>query len=199
MAQATLAGGLARFYGIVADQPEALRATFGRALAENEVLVVSGGVSMGDFDHIPAALAAAGAEAVFHQLLMRPGKPTWFGWRPGDDAADLGCAAFGLPGNPVSTFVNFEVLVRPLIQAMAGEPYRPTAPSARMAVDFRRKNTSVVEFIPMRFNNGLVHPLAYHGSSMLNILGEANALLRMEIGQESLKEGETADVRLIRA
>ena len=74
---------------------------------------------MGDFDHVPRALARAGVEKLFHGLAMRPGKPVFFGTRR------AGASAFGLAGNPVSTFVGFEVLVRPHLAARAGLDWRP--------------------------------------------------------------------------
>lgn len=192
LAQASAAGAEARWYGIVPDQPDTLRAVLERALAETDVVVVSGGVSLGDFDHVPAALAACGVEAVFHQLQMRPGKPTWFGRRP------AGPCAFGLPGNPVSTFVNFEVLVRPLLARLSGQDPLPRLARGVLRQEFRRRNPAVVEFFPVRLEGGFIQALAYHGSSMLNVLGGANALLRLEIGEAAIPAGEERDVRPIR-
>ena len=220
-AQARAAGCEARFYGAFPDEPGALAAVLGRALAECDVVLVSGGVSMGDFDYVPRSLEALGVRRVFHNLAMRPGKPTYFG--------TLGAkAAFGLPGNPVSTFVNFEVLVRPHLERRMGLEYRPRVVRARLAAPLSRRGSDRVEFLPARLERAplgsgaadaagaggresasgresaregaceLARPLGYHGSSMLNVLAEADALLRMEIGVDRIEEGAWVDARLLR-
>ncbi|MBL8966645.1 MAG: molybdopterin molybdotransferase MoeA [Spirochaetaceae bacterium] len=199
-AQARAAGCGARFYGAVRDEPGALEALLERALEECDVVLVSGGVSMGDFDYVPRALEALGVERVFHNLAMRPGKPTWFGRRGAT-------AAFGLPGNPVSTFVNFEVLVRPHLAARMGLAHEPRVVRARLAAPLVRRGSDRVEFLPARLERAgagegaeqAARPLGYHGSSMLNVLAEADCLLRMELGRERIEEGSIVDARLLRA
>ena len=95
-AQAEAAGAMARFYWIARDEGEALKRTLALAFEANDVVIVSGGVSMGDFDFVPSVLSSLEVEPLFHSIAMRPGKPTFFG-RRGETAV------FGLPGNPVST------------------------------------------------------------------------------------------------
>ncbi|MCX7023636.1 MAG: molybdopterin molybdotransferase MoeA [Spirochaetes bacterium] len=195
-AQARMAGCEVRSYGIHRDDETALRDVLGRAHDECDVILVSGGVSMGDFDHVPKALAAVGFACVFHGLAMRPGKPTFFG-RSGKKTA------FGLPGNPVSTFVNFEVLVRVHLFARMGLSYFPRTVRARLAEPLARKGFDRVEFLPARLETAkegmLVRPLRYHGSSMLAILAEADCILRMEPGAERVGQGEVVDARLLRS
>jgi molybdopterin molybdotransferase len=98
------------------DREDALRAAFARALGEHDVLVLSGGVSAGRFDLVPAALAACGVRKVFHQVAQRPGRPLWFGAHAG------GAIVFGLPGNPVSVLVCLSRYVLPALAAMTGAP-----------------------------------------------------------------------------
>ncbi len=197
-AQARAIGAQARFYGAFPDKPAALTSALAQALDECEVVLVSGGVSMGDFDHVPRALEACGVEPIFHKLAMRPGKPTYFGTRAHK-------AVFGLPGNPVSTFVNFELLVRPHLKARMGlpQPVDSRIVRARLATPLSRKGADRVEFLPARLDaepGGLcIKPLSYHGSSMLNVLAEADCLVRMELGIERLEEGSMVDARLIRS
>ena len=195
-AQAAAAGCDVNFYGIARDRAEELSAVFERALGENDLILVSGGVSMGDFDLVPAALANLGVEAVFHSLAMKPGKPTFFGMRGGT-------AVFGLPGNPVSTFVNFEVLVKRYLFAMAGLAWEPAMLRVRLGAPLSRKQADRVEFLPARLSRGadcmVAEPLAYHGSSMITVLAQADALLRMEIGEREVSEGAVVDARRIRA
>lgn len=194
-AQARQAGADAHFLGIVPDERSALLAVLIKALAEYDILVLSGGVSMGDFDLVPSVLQELGVEPIFHNLAMRPGKPTFFG------KTDT-CAVFGLPGNPVSTFVNFEVLVKPFIHACMGIEYKPRMARARLARELARKGSDRVEFLPgiLEADEFGLHasPLPYHGSSMITVLERADILFRMELGQSSIPEGAIVDVRLIR-
>jgi molybdopterin molybdotransferase len=196
-AQAKAAGCEAVSYGIVRDDAGALEQALARALDECDVVIVSGGVSMGDFDFVPKSLAALGVERVFHKVAMRPGKPTWFGKRGSK-------AVFGLPGNPVSTFVNFEFLVRPHLLRRMGLTYEPRIVSAALAVPLARSGGDRVEFLPARLERSpgggqeLVRPIDYKGSSMLNALANADCLVRMEIGVVRLEAGETVDARLVR-
>ena len=195
-AQATAAGAETRFYGILRDREEALSEVLSQALDECDLVLVSGGVSLGDFDLVPSILEKLGVEPVFHSLAMRPGKPTFFGIRGN-------VAVFGLPGNPVSTFVNFEVLVKHFLHAMMGLEYKPAMTAARLDSSLKRKGTDRVEFLPARLlatERGMsVRPLDYHGSSMITVLAEADALLRMELGQSLIEEGTVVDARRIRA
>ncbi len=105
--------------GIATDRPEAIRAAVAQGLAA-DVLVVSGGVSTGDLDLVPAAFAACGVEQVFHKVRLKPGKPVWFGILRRASASPT--LVFGLPGNPASSLVCFELFVRPAISILAGRP-----------------------------------------------------------------------------
>jgi molybdopterin molybdotransferase len=127
---------------------------------------------------------------------MKPGKPTFFGMR-GETAV------FGLPGNPVSTFVNFEVLVKRYLFAMLGLAWEPSMLRVRLGATLSRKLADRVEFLPARLYRGegcmVAEPLAYHGSSMITVLSQADALLRMEIGEYEVGGGAAVDARRIRA
>ncbi|MDP2792445.1 MAG: molybdopterin molybdotransferase MoeA [Rectinemataceae bacterium] len=197
-AQVLASGCMARSYGIVRDDEGPLLDALGTALAECDVVIVSGGVSMGDFDFVPSAFAKLGVEKVFHGLAMRPGKPTFYG-RKGDKSV------FGMPGNPVSTFVNFEVLVRSHLNARMGIAYTPRILRARLSAPLVRRGSDRVEFLPALLaaapdGDGMtVSKLAYHGSSMLSVLSRADCLVRMDMGVERMEEGEVVDVRLLRA
>lgn len=198
-AQARAMGCEARWYGAFPDEEGALIEAFSLAIAENDVILVSGGVSMGEFDFVPKILASLGVERKFHKVAMRPGKPTWFGTLGG------GKAVFGLPGNPMSTFVNFEILVKPHLAARAGLAYDPPVLRVPLAAPLARRGSDRVEYLPARLraapDGGAfeVEPLSYHGSSMLAVLAGATCLARMEIGVERMEKGEPVDVRLIRA
>jgi len=96
------------------DDLPRLEAALGELLVTHEVLVLSGGVSMGQFDHVPAALRSIGVHQVLHRIAQRPGQPLWFGRGP------AGQAVFGLPGNPVSTFACTVRYVLPVLQHLGG-------------------------------------------------------------------------------
>ncbi len=95
----------------LADDPEILRGRIGRHLGSADILILSGGVSMGKADHVPAVLAELGVKVVFHKVSQRPGKPLWFGTGP------QGQAVFALPGNPVSALVCCRHYVIPALDA----------------------------------------------------------------------------------
>ena len=200
-AQALACGCELKMLGTVLDDEEALVRAFEDALGGCDVLVVSGGVSMGDFDHVPRALARAGIEKLFHGLALRPGKPVFFGTKRGDGRP--AAAVFGLPGNPVSTFVGFELLVRPYLAARTGMAAEPRTIGARLAVPLERRETDRVEFMPALLEQGpdglpAVRPLSYKGSSMLNALAQADCLISMDIGVKRIEEGRVVNARLIR-
>jgi molybdopterin molybdotransferase len=101
--------------GVVRDDLDGLAATFAATLEGCDVLVTTGGVSMGKYDLVGEALGRVGVEQVFHKVAMKPGKPVWFG-RAGERLV------FGLPGNPVSCWVGLEVFVRPALARLSGLP-----------------------------------------------------------------------------
>ena len=180
-----------RDLGHLPDNFDATLAAVSDALATCDLVLLSGGVSMGDFDYVPKALTAAGVTTRFHGVAMKPGKPTYFG------TTDHGFV-LGLPGNPVSVFVNTEVLAKPLLFALSGISYRPSLVPVPMAVELRRKSTERVEFKPVRIEEDGVHPVRYGGSSAIQALGEADGFVRLEIGQDCLEQGAITHVRLVR-
>ncbi len=109
------AGGVPVDLGTAPDDPADIEARVRRGLEESDVLLVAGGVSVGDHDHVKGALDRAGVEELFWRVRIKPGKPLFCG------QTDTGAWAFGLPGNPLSGFVAFLVFVAPLLRRMAGE------------------------------------------------------------------------------
>ena len=113
MAQVARAGGVPRFLGIAPDCPNALESLVREGLG-HQVLILSGGVSVGPKDLVRPALEKLGVETFIHGIQMKPGKPLLFGVHPS------GLVVFGLPGNPVSSYVTFELLVRPALERLRG-------------------------------------------------------------------------------
>ena len=127
-AQIIRAGGEAIDYGIAPDNEMLTYEMMERAIKECDIVIVTGGVSMGDFDFVPSVLKSAGVKILFDQINVQPGKPTTFGIH--SDAL-----VFGLPGNPVSSFIQFELLIRPLINRMMGYSWKPVEYKLPMADD----------------------------------------------------------------
>ena len=177
-----------RFLGMVADEPAPLSRAIASALDSFDLVLLTGGVSAGDFDFVPRCLTELGAEVLFHGVAVKPGKPTLFA-RRGERFV------FGLPGNPVSSFVIFEVFVKPFLYRRMGLDWKPRLFRARLGGRVQRKGTERVEFLPVRLDEGRVVPVAYHGSAHLNALGNADGLIRVEKGVATLEKGAEVDVR----
>lgn len=196
-AQSEALGCDVHFYGIVPDIRSELLDVVSRSLMECDVTIVSGAVSLGDFDFVPLTFEELGVQKIFHGLKMRPGKPTYYGTLGGK-------SVFGLPGNPVSTFVNFEVLVKPHLFKRLGIEHKQMELFLPLSIPLKRKGSDRVEYLPARIesNNSMsttsVRPLSYHGSSMLSALSDADCLVRMDLGVESIPEGGLVYVRLVR-
>jgi len=190
VAMALAAGARASFHGRHPDSESALERAAAKALEECDLLVLSGGVSMGDYDYVPAVLARLGVERIFHGVLMKPGKPTWFGRRGAR-------FVLGMPGNPVSTFVNFEFFGKPLLARLQGVRYEPPVLTLRLAGDLSRKNADRVEWFPARREGSGVRVLPYSGSSMLQALENADCMVRLEIDEKFREAGSEIDARLL--
>ncbi len=153
----------------VADNLEALTAQFA-ALSGHDIIVTTGGASVGDHDLIVPALKAAGGEIVFWKIAMRPGKPVIAG-RLGD------AVALGLPGNPVSAFVTAMLYLRPLIAHLSGaaDPL-PQRLTAKTGVDLP-PNGPRTDHLRARLVDGVLTPVGVNDSAMLAALSSANALI----------------------
>lgn len=190
-AMAALAGAETMPTVRVPDTLEATASTIREALAGSDVLVLSGGVSMGELDYVPEALESVGVEILFHGIAMKPGKPTLFGIHDGT-------CVFGLPGNPVSTFVQFELFIAPLLYRMQGLSYKPKEATLPLARAFARKNADRNEYLPARVVDGRIELIGYMGSGHLTALAEADALVLIPRGTNTIATGEKANARFIR-
>jgi molybdopterin molybdotransferase len=122
---------------------------------------------------------------------VQPGKPTTFGLHPE-------ASIFGLPGNPVSSFIQFELLVRPMISSMMGYDWQPLVISLPMAMEYERKSTSRLGFIPVSISpEKEVIPVDFHGSAHLTALSYCDGIISMKPGVKSIAKGELVDVRQI--
>ena len=168
---------------------ENIKKVISRALIECDMILLSGGVSMGDFDFVPAALRENDVTIYFHNVGIKPGKPTLFG-RRGETFV------FGLPGNPVAVFVIFEIFVKPLIAKVYGIPYSAKNEEGILEDPIDRKDADRESFRPVRIEKGRIIPLEYHGSSHINALSNANGLIQLEKGVEHIEQGSKVTVRI---
>ena len=169
------------------DNAESLRKTLEEAI-KYSVLIISGGVSVGEHDLVQPTLRSLGATIDIWRVAIKPGKPFLFG-RAGN------CAVFGLPGNPVSAFVTFLCFVRPAILKMMGATNLdlPKVP-AKLLVDLRN-DSDRPHYVRGRFENGTFAPVGRQESHALFGLSQSNALFRLGIG-ETRTSGESVDVQL---
>lgn len=181
-AQTRLAGAEPILLGNAADRTDVLQKKISAGLAA-DVLVLSGGVSMGKYDLVEAVLKALGAEFFFDSVLIRPGKPAVFG-RCGDTFV------FGLPGNPVSTMVTFELFVTAALDVLGGSPARALPLlEARLAEPLREK-PGLTHFLPARLDwsgsEPSVVPLKWQGSGDVTALASANCFIVVPPDREEL-------------
>src|SRR5262245_52318774 len=182
--------------GIARDDATELARDINAGLSR-DVLVLSGGVSAGTLDLVPQVLAKLGVTQVFRKINLKPGKPLWFGHKPRCAGHDT--LVFGLPGNPVSSLVCFELFVRPAIQKLRGLP--PTGlprGSARLAQDHQHRGDRDT-YWPAKLEDSLVTPLAWQGSGDLRTLTDANCLAHFPAGDRPYQKGEAVDILLFDA
>jgi molybdopterin molybdotransferase len=177
----------------VRDDADSTSAALERALEEADVVCVSGGVSVGPHDHVKPALRELGVAERFWGVALRPGKPTWFG---SHDRA----LVFGLPGNPVSAMVTFQLFVRPALAALQGAPTAPTRVAAVL--------DDPVPLLPVREQAVRVrlsaHDGGWHaavtgeqGSHMLTSMVGADGLALVAAGEGEAKPGTPVEVELL--
>ena len=192
-AQAERAGAQLVLRETVRDSAEGTRAALERALAAADVVCVSGGVSVGEHDHVKGALAELGAEQRFWGVALKPGKPTWFGAR----GKVLG---FGLPGNPVSAMVTFQLFVRPALLALQGAAPGAVRTSAVLAqpvvMSNAREQALRVCLDPAEAGWRAVLTGAQGSHRLSSMLG-ADALALIPAGEGELGAGERVTVELL--
>jgi molybdopterin molybdotransferase len=193
-AQVTAAGGTPEILPTAPDNETALCELITRGL-QSDLLLVAGGVSMGRFDLVEQVLGDVGAEFIFTGALIQPGRPVVFGHVPS-------CARlfFGLPGNPVSTMVTFELFVRPVLDALCGTSPRPLQfLQAHLKSEFRTK-PGLTRFLPAvligQSEHSEVELVRWHGSGDIAATAAANCYVVIPPERESIAAGEDVAVLL---
>jgi molybdopterin molybdotransferase len=180
----------AQDFGIVKDDREKIKQSIESRLANLDMLLISGGISMGDYDFVPEILKELGFDIKIHKIRVRPGKPLLFATRKDT-------FVFGLPGNPVSTFVQFEVMIKPFLLKCMGIREEPECIKMVMGSDLSVKKIPLRYFVPVKFRGGEIYPIEYHGSGHLAAYTEANGILEIPENTNYLKKNDLAYVRPI--
>ncbi len=189
-AQVARAGGSPKVLPIARDTVEHTRSVIAQGLAA-DLLLLSGGVSAGKYDVVEEVLAGFGAQFHFTRVLIQPGQPLVFG-KAGETFF------FGLPGNPASTMVTFEIFARAALQLLAGENDTPLPmPYARLTREFRHR-PGLTRFLPARLSSDGVEvtPVEWRGSGDVPSLTRANAYLVADPDQAEYARGEMIRVLL---
>lgn len=191
LAAALHSAGITATMRHVDDDRDALRAAWTELAATHDVVLSTGGVSVGDFDLIPAVINELGADIRFHGVLQKPGKPLLFG-RLGD------AAVFGLPGNPRAVMVLFREYVLPFLQAVQGAA-QPWMRNARLPLMDPASIKGVrAEFRAARVTGTQVELLADEGSHMLRSLAEADAIAYIPADVRELKKDQLVEVHYLK-
>ncbi len=186
-------GYSAEYLGIAPDNEKGLRRLIKKGLGY-DVLLISGGVSMGDYDIVPEILQDEGVNILFHRVMVKPGKPLLFGKKGMN-------IIFGIPGNPVSNFTSFHVFIKGALYLMTGiNNYSPCFIKARITSDY--KNTSKrLHIIPSRYTvvdgKFTVKPFKLRGSADIIGCAGSNCLMFVDKDTEYIPEGEDIKILLL--
>lgn len=178
----------ADYQGIVKDVPEDIRKEIKKGL-EQDLLIVTGGVSMGDYDFVPKIFKELGVKEIFHKIRIKPGKPLFFGTHPRG-------IVMGIPGNPVSNFMAFQLFIKTVIEHLKGNiKYSPVMNEAVLTGDFKQSNAERKNFVVSKItrNGSLIEamPINTNGSGDIFSLSLANGVIIVEVGIKQLNKGET--------
>ncbi len=171
----------------VADDAEATRAALALALAEADVVITSGGVSVGTRDHVKPALAELGVEQLFWRLAVQPGRPTWCGLHEGR-------VVVGLPGNPLSVLVGLELLLLPVLRRLAGASDAGLQTFSLPLTTALRRDSERLRVRPVRVVPGGAEPLGADLSHQIARAALAEALALVPIGDGEIAAGEHVDL-----
>jgi molybdopterin molybdotransferase len=191
---------------MVVDDRSATEAAIARSLTA-QALVISGGASVGEHDHVRPALAALGVEQVFWGVALRPGKPTYFGVAPPRDGGghthgeeSRTCLVFALPGNPVSAMVTFRLFVRPALRAMLGATEVSRRATAILDADYP-KQPGRAHLVRCRLELGAdgwhATPTGPQGSHVLTSMLGADALAVIPTHAGTIAAGERVEIELL--
>ncbi|XZF15923.1 molybdopterin molybdotransferase MoeA [Chitinophagaceae bacterium MMS25-I14] len=171
------------------DDLPVLQRVLQQALESSDVVLLTGGVSVGDYDFVPKAAELCGVQQRFHKVKQRPGKPLYFGTKDNK-------LVFGLPGNPSSVLSCFYHYVLLALEFMAKLPHSLHAKSAVLGAGYK-KNAGLTHFLKGHFEQDTVLPLSAQESFRLSSFAQANCLICLDEEREDYAEGETVTIYLL--
>ena len=171
------------------DKPEIVTSTLKKALQQSDVVLLTGGVSVGDYDFVLQAATECGITKLFHKIRQRPGKPLYFGKKENK-------LVFGLPGNPSSVLTCFYQYVIPALEKLSKRKIGLQIIRVPLAKTFQ-KNTGLTHFLKGFYNGKTAAPLDAQESYRLSSFATANCLIQINEDVTSVKEGELVDVYLL--
>jgi len=178
----------ADYLGIMEDNRKKMHQSLGKALEKYNVILLTGGVSVGEFDLVPALLEENNFEIWIRKTAIQPGKPMIF-------AENNKNFCFGLSGNPFSSFIQFDLYVKPFIYAFMGYDYIPPVYRFPVLKPVKRKKTDRLWFRPAFIDQNKVNPFEFHGSAHIHSLVKATCLFEIPVGVNEIKENELVNVR----
>jgi molybdopterin molybdotransferase len=173
----------------VRDEAGLLENVLAEKLEQFDLVLTTGGVSVGDYDFLPEAAMRCRIQPIFHKVRQRPGKPLYFGKRGH-------CTVFGLPGNPGSVFTCFYEYVALAIEKMTGLPPQVKTVGVPLGVSWEKK-PGLTHFLKGRLEEGLVFPLDAQESYRMRTFAQANCLIRLEEEAIQFKKGQTVEVHTL--
>jgi len=180
-----------QLYGIVPDEKKLIKNAILKSVEENDVTILSGGVSVGDFDFVPEIISDLGFNIHFNKIAIKPGQHTTF-------ATKGNKYIIGLPGNPVSSFIQFEVFVLPFLYRLMNYSLKAFQMSLPMSHNFFRKKSDRDECLPVLITeSNELKMINYHGSAHIHAYHEATGFIIVPAGTAEIKKGEFVNVRLL--
>lgn len=182
--------GITSEFQHVKDSLEATKTAIQNGFDNHDLVIISGGISVGDHDHVGTALAELGTEEVFYKVMQKPGKPLYFGLK-------YGKAVFALPGNPAASLTCYYEYVLPLVRRSFG---RKDDTLLSLQLPFASGKVSSIgraQFLKARIENGKVHILEGQSSAMLNTFAQSNALVYVKPNTSQPEVGELVEVHLL--
>lgn len=176
------------YLGIASDDPDKTHEMVRRGTEENDVLLITGGVSEGNYDLVAQTLKELDFEILFDKVAIQPGKPTTLAKRDQK-------YVIGLPGNPVSSFVIFKLFAEPFLITWMGGRWQDPAVKLPMGKPVSRKKSHREKWIPVNLIDGTIIPVEYHGSAHIHSISFASHIMKIPAGTKELKTGDLTFVR----
>ena len=177
---------------IVKDSRDITISAIRESLDNADIVLLSGGVSAGDFDFVSEAMKQVGLKLHFNRLAIKPGKPMTF-------ASGAGGFAFGLPGNPVAVYLMFHLFVLYAARLMVGKKQKPRFITLPLADDYNRRRAERMAYLPCQLTSqGLLKPISYHGSAHLQALRDGDGFFIVPKGVTKIPAGQKVDFLILK-